>query len=40
MALITAVKCDPTYATWTDAPGANESQSDLAGNMLEWALDW
>lgn len=32
-ALKTSLKCDATYATWTDTPGANESK---ALNCLSW----
>lgn len=32
-ALVAAVKCDPQVATWTDAPGANES---LPMNCVTW----
>jgi len=31
--LRTAVKCDPTYSTWTDTPGENEG---TAMNCLSW----
>ena len=31
--LLTAVKCDATYQTWTDAPGANEN---LPINCVTW----
>jgi formylglycine-generating enzyme len=33
VALSAALKCDPTYVTWTDAPGANESRPL---NCLTW----
>lgn len=32
-ALVAALKCDATYQTWTDAPGANET---LPMNCLTW----
>ncbi|MDX2053724.1 MAG: SUMF1/EgtB/PvdO family nonheme iron enzyme [Polyangiaceae bacterium] len=32
-ALTAAVKCDPTYQTWTDAPGPNEN---LPINCVDW----
>jgi formylglycine-generating enzyme required for sulfatase activity len=31
--LITAVKCDPTFQTWTDAPGSNENRPM---NCITW----
>ena len=32
-ALVTAIKCDPTYQTWTDTAGANEN---LPINCVDW----